>query len=78
MGALMDGPADQIDPRYVSPVSGKRFTPIHMPLFWEDGTPTFKLADVTDRPDAMHAQLRRVLAAAEETEVGRVHSYYFR
>ena len=25
-----------------SPVSGKQFTPIHLPLFWEDGSPTEK------------------------------------
>jgi hypothetical protein len=50
---------------YVSPVSGKAFTRLHLPLAWEDGTPTGKAGVSWGGQAALDNDLSHLLATDE-------------
>lgn len=58
---LQDYWRDQKDDLIPCPVSGKRFTIIHLPLEWEDGTPTPKV----DQTKVLRAKLAAAAGAGE-------------
>ncbi len=60
---LQDYWSAEVQHLILSPVSGKRFTRLHLPLAWEDGTPTPQMTKAMQTP-----LLARPLAKAGETE----------